>query len=48
LAYIEEQGLLVSQLDGMGRRTVTLVEPAWTTAPSDPGGVEVANESCGL
>jgi hypothetical protein len=48
LAYIEEQGLLVSQLDGMGRRTVTLVEPAWTTAPSDPAGVEAANESCGL
>jgi hypothetical protein len=28
LAYIEEQGLFVCQLDGMGRRTVTLVEPA--------------------
>jgi hypothetical protein len=36
LAYIEEQGLLVCQLDGMGRRIVTLVEPAWTTAPGDP------------
>ncbi|MBR1125947.1 ATP-binding protein [Bradyrhizobium lablabi] len=46
LAYIEEQGLLVSQLDGMGRRTVTLVEPAWTTAPSDPGADEMIGESC--
>jgi uncharacterized protein DUF87 len=43
LAYIEEQGLLVSQLDGMGRRTVTLVEPAWVTAPNDPTADEMAD-----
>jgi hypothetical protein len=36
LAYIEEQGLIVCQLDGTGRRTVTLVELAWATAPGDP------------
>jgi uncharacterized protein len=36
LAYIEEQGLMVCQLDGLGRRVATLVEPAWTTAPGDP------------
>lgn len=47
LAYIEEQGLLVSQLDGMGRRIVTLVEPAWTTAPSDPGADDMIGEGCG-
>jgi uncharacterized protein len=46
LAYIEEQGIRVSQLDGMSRRKVTLVESAWTT--SDPGRDEVAHESCGL
>lgn len=48
LAYIEEQGLLVSQLDGMGRRIVTLVEPAWTTAPSDPGADEIIGEGCSV
>jgi hypothetical protein len=36
LTYIEEQGLIVCQLDGVGRRTVTLVELAWATAPGDP------------
>jgi hypothetical protein len=36
LTYIEEQGLIVCQLDGAGRRIVTLVELAWTTAPGDP------------
>src|SRR5690349_5647973 len=48
LAYIEEQGLMVCQLDGMGRRIVTLVEPAWTTAPGDPNVHEMVNESCEL
>ena len=48
LAYIEEQGLAVCQLDGMGRRIVTLVEPAWTTAPGDPNADEMASESCEL
>jgi hypothetical protein len=41
LAYIEEQGLVVCQLDGMGRRIVTLVEPSWTTAPGDPNADDV-------
>ena len=36
LSYIEEQGLIVCQLDGAGRRIVTLVELAWATAPGDP------------
>ncbi|NEW85856.1 ATP-binding protein [Rhodopseudomonas sp. WA056] len=36
LTYIEEQGLIVCQFDGAGRRTVTLVELAWATAPGDP------------
>lgn len=36
LAYIEEQGLIVCQQDGAGRRIVTLVELAWATAPADP------------
>ena len=48
LAYIEEQGLAVCQLDGMGRRIVTLVEPPWTTAPGDPNADQAANESCEL
>ena len=48
LAYIEEQGLVVCQLDGMGRRIVTLIEPAWTTAPGDPNADEVRNEGCEL
>ena len=40
LAYIEEQGLIVCQLDGAGRRIVTLVELAWATAPGDPDAEE--------
>lgn len=40
LTYIEEQGLIVCQLDGAGRRIVTLVELAWATAPSDPNAEE--------
>lgn len=36
LSYMEEQGLIVCQLDGAGRRIVTLVELAWATAPGDP------------
>ena len=36
LTYIEDQGLIVCQLDGAGRRIVTLVELAWATAPRDP------------
>jgi len=34
--YMEEQGLIVCQQDGAGRRIVTLVELAWATAPGDP------------
>jgi hypothetical protein len=40
LTYIEEQGLIVCQLDGAGRRIVTLVELAWATAPGDPNADE--------
>lgn len=40
LTYIEEQGLIVCQLDGTGKRTVTLVELAWATAPGDPNAEE--------
>jgi len=40
LAYIEEQGLIVCQIDGVGRRIVTLVELAWATAPGDPNAGE--------
>lgn len=40
LGYIEEQGLIVCQLDGAGRRIVTLVELAWATAPGDPNAEE--------
>ncbi|GAN80848.1 ATP-binding protein [Acidocella aminolytica] len=36
LTYMEEQGLVVCQQDGAGRRIVTLVELAWATAPGDP------------
>jgi hypothetical protein len=36
LSYMEEQDLIVVQLDGAGRRIVTLVELAWATAPGDP------------
>ena len=35
---MEEQGLIVVQFDGGGRRFVTLVELAWATAPGDPNG----------
>jgi hypothetical protein len=48
LNYIEEQGLIVCQLDGAGRRIVTLVELAWATAPGDPNAEEMAAEQgCG-
>ena len=40
LSYMEEQGLIVCQLDGTGRRIVTLVELAWATAPGDPQAEE--------
>jgi hypothetical protein len=40
LTYMEEQGLIVCQLDGAGRRIVTLVELAWATAPGDPHAEE--------
>lgn len=47
LSYIEEQGLIVCQLDGAGRRIVTLVELAWATAPGDPNAEDLATEdSC--
>ncbi len=36
LAYMEERGLIVCQTDGLGRRSVTLVELAWATAPAHP------------
>jgi hypothetical protein len=36
LTYMEEQGLIVCQADGAGRRIVTLVELAWATAPGAP------------
>ncbi|RUZ92067.1 ATP-binding protein, partial [Mesorhizobium sp. M7A.F.Ca.US.001.01.1.1] len=48
LTYIEEQGLIVCQLDGTGRRTVTLVELAWATAPGDPNAEEVEQGSLAL
>jgi uncharacterized protein len=40
LTYMEEQGLIVCQLDGAGRRIVTLVELAWATAPGAPNAEE--------
>jgi hypothetical protein len=47
LTYIEEQGLIVCQLDGAGRRIVTLVELAWATAPGDPNAEELpAEQGC--
>ncbi|MDB5653706.1 MAG: ATP-binding protein [Tardiphaga sp.] len=46
LSYIEEQGLIVCQLDGAGRRTVTLVELAWATAPGDPNAEEAPEQGC--
>lgn len=42
LSYMEEQGLIVCQLDGAGRRIVTLVELAWATAPGDPNAEDVS------
>ncbi|CAH2407303.1 hypothetical protein MES4922_610012 [Mesorhizobium ventifaucium] len=36
LTYVQEQGLIVCQLDGVGRRTVTLVELAWATRRGIP------------
>jgi uncharacterized protein len=47
LTYIEDQGLIVCQLDGSGRRIVTLVELAWATAPGDPNAEELpAQQDC--
>jgi hypothetical protein len=47
LTYIEEQGLIVCQLDGAGRRIVTLVELAWATAPGDPNAEDLpAEQDC--
>jgi hypothetical protein len=47
LTYIEDQGLIVCQLDGAGRRIVTLVELAWATAPGDPNAEELpAEQAC--
>src|SRR6201991_1584411 len=47
LTYIEDQGLIVCQIDGAGRRIVTLVELAWATAPGDPNAAELpTEESC--
>src|SRR5689334_13789263 len=48
LSYMEEQGLIVCQLDGAGRRIVTLVELAWATAPGHPNAAEAAEaaEDC--
>ncbi|HBK05189.1 MAG TPA: ATP-binding protein [Acetobacteraceae bacterium] len=40
LTYMEEQGLIVCQVDGAGRRIVTLVELAWATAPGAPNAEE--------
>ncbi len=36
LSYIEEQGLFVCELDGTGRRVVTLGDLPWATAPGEP------------
>jgi hypothetical protein len=47
LSYIEEQGLIVCQLDGAGRRIVTLVELAWATAPGDPNADDLPVEQGG-
>ena len=43
LTYIEEQGFIVCQIDGAGRRIVTLVELAWATAPGDPNAEEAGD-----
>ncbi len=40
VSFIEEQGLIVCQTDGLGRRIITLVELAWATAPGDPNADE--------
>lgn len=48
LAYIEEQGLIVCQLDGTGRRVVTLVELTWATAPGDPNVAESLPEGAAI
>jgi hypothetical protein len=40
LTFMEEQGLIQCQLDGLGRRTVTLMDLEWTTAPNDPDASE--------
>ncbi|MER9497661.1 ATP-binding protein [Mesorhizobium sp. M0587] len=48
LTYIEEQGLIVCQLDGTGKRTVTLVELAWATAAGDPNAGEAEQGSLAL
>ncbi|MGX8012017.1 helicase HerA domain-containing protein [Mesorhizobium sp. ORM8.1] len=45
LDYIEEQGLIVCQVDGAGRRTVTMVELAWATSPGDPNAAEAEQGS---
>jgi hypothetical protein len=46
LAFIEEQGLFVCELDGMGRRIVRLDDLPWATAPGDPNDDEpCSNES---
>ena len=44
LTYIEEQGLIVCQLDGAGRRIVTLVELAWATAAADPNAATISQK----
>ena len=44
LTYMEEQALIVCQIDGTGRRIVTLVELAWATAPGDPNAADDAAE----
>ena len=40
LTYIEEQGLFVCELDGAGRRVVTLGDLPWATAPGEPNEAE--------
>ena len=44
LDYIEEQGLIVCQVDGTGKRTITLVELAWATAAGNPDAPEQAEQ----
>jgi hypothetical protein len=44
LSYIEEQGLIVCQTDGAGRRILTLVELAWATAPGDPNAGDTPSD----